>query len=322
MPAQSLWKVDIINRAQEGDVWHSIKSQVRLIHTNTGAALRFSGRQLPDWGFNQHEVVADRNIEQINTIWNVEEHRYTKTSDQRERERQMVHAEMIPIKPTSLTFAEKFAELQYKMLWSQQSTDVVQSHMYSSEPMDWPLMSKGVAYWIDSKSNAQIHLLGNIVIWYSGTFALVAYIVLLAIYLLRRRRLCYDINAETWSQFCTCGEILFAGYFIHFLPYFFVERSMFLHNYLPALMFKILLLCFVIEHLYKVIREWFKSRALCFAYIVAVIIWLLYVVYVFKQFSILSYGVSQIDGRTVSADDILSLRWKDTWDFILHKELA
>lgn len=79
MPAQILWKVDIINRDQEGIIWHAIKSQVRLIHSTTGAALRFSGRQLPDWGFNQHEVVADRVIEQPDTIWNVEEHRYTKS---------------------------------------------------------------------------------------------------------------------------------------------------------------------------------------------------------------------------------------------------
>lgn len=50
MVAQILWKVDIINRASEGDIWHTIKSHVRLVHVDTGAALRFSGRQLPDWG--------------------------------------------------------------------------------------------------------------------------------------------------------------------------------------------------------------------------------------------------------------------------------
>lgn len=92
MPAQNLWKVDILNKASEGNDWHTIKSHVRLIHVETGAALRFSGRQLPDWGFTQHEIVADRNIDHMDSVWNVEEHRYTKTADQRERERQMVHA--------------------------------------------------------------------------------------------------------------------------------------------------------------------------------------------------------------------------------------
>lgn len=63
MPANILWKVDIVNRNREGDQWHTIKSHVRLIHVATGAALRFSGRQLPEWGFNQHEIVADRAID-------------------------------------------------------------------------------------------------------------------------------------------------------------------------------------------------------------------------------------------------------------------
>lgn len=79
MPAYTVWKVDIINRGHEGQVWHTIKSQVRLIHKQTGFALRMSGRQLPEWGFNQHEVVTDRVIEQDDTIWNVEEHRYTRS---------------------------------------------------------------------------------------------------------------------------------------------------------------------------------------------------------------------------------------------------
>lgn len=53
--------------------------QVRLIHVNSSQALKFSGRQLPEWGFHQHEIVADKVIQQEDTVWNVEEHRYTKS---------------------------------------------------------------------------------------------------------------------------------------------------------------------------------------------------------------------------------------------------
>ncbi|GJQ85607.1 hypothetical protein Trydic_g20157 [Trypoxylus dichotomus] len=199
MPAQNLWKVDIINRDQNGDTWHTIQSLVRLIHVDTNQALKFSGRQLPDWGFHQHEVVADRIINQDDTIWNVEEHRYTKSEDQKERERDLITAEMIPTTMTKLSFWDKFFELQYKMMFS--GTESVQNHMYSSEPLEWPFMSRGIAYWISSTSNAQIHLLGNIVIWYSATYCLLIYSLLLIFYLLRRRRLCYDIDEETWKAF-------------------------------------------------------------------------------------------------------------------------
>lgn len=149
MPAQILWRVDIINKDQEGSLWHAITSQVRLIHVTTGQALRFTGRQLPDWGFNQHEVVADRVVNQDDTVWNVEEHRYTKkeSSDQKEIERQLMNAEMIPVEQTVLTFMTKFKELQLKMLWYK---DPLESHMYSSEPMEWPLLSKG-EWWEGTK---------------------------------------------------------------------------------------------------------------------------------------------------------------------------
>lgn len=79
MPAQLLWRVEILNKKESGEVWHAIKSQVRLVHVTTQTALRFTGRQLPQWGFNQHEVAADKNLNHIDSIWNVEEHHYTKS---------------------------------------------------------------------------------------------------------------------------------------------------------------------------------------------------------------------------------------------------
>ena len=44
----------------------------------TNQALKYLGEKYPDWGFNQVEVVTDRNISQVDTVWNVEEPRYTK----------------------------------------------------------------------------------------------------------------------------------------------------------------------------------------------------------------------------------------------------
>lgn len=316
MPAQNLWKVSIINREGDDDNWHAIKSQIRLIHVITGAALRFSSRQLPDWGFNQYEVVADRNIEQTGTIWNVEEHRYTIADNQQEREKQLLQAEMIPTSPTKLSFFKKFFELQQKMLSFNQHGDTIQTHMYSSEPLDWPFLSKTIAYWVDKNSNAQIHLIGNIVIWYSGTLAILIYVSFFVLYLLRRRRQLFDISEKKWKQFCACGNIFFVGYLIHFVPYFFVEKTMFLHNYLPALIFKMLLLCFVIEHIYYILKFILRSRILVILYQCILIIWFIAVLYIFKAFSAISYG------HYLSEADIINLRWKDTWDFILHKVLS
>ncbi|CAH1967386.1 unnamed protein product [Acanthoscelides obtectus] len=310
MPAQNLWKLDILNREQNGDTWHTIQSLVRLIHVDSNTALKFTGKQLADWGFHQHEVAADRTINQDDTIWNVEEHRYTKSEDQKERERDMVTAEMIPTAPTKLSFWQKFLELHYKMLFS--STDGVQNHMYSSEPLEWPLMTRGIAYWVSPNSNAQVHLLGNIAIWYSATLGLLLYVALLIFYLLRRRRQCYDIDETTWNQFRAIGEIFLVAYLLHYLPYFFVERTLFLHHYLPAFVFKTLLLCATIEHMYFLLKS--KSELLGNIFIMLVLTWFVYVIHVFKKFSVFSYGTVEL-----TASDIVNLRWSDTWDFIIHK---
>jgi dolichyl-phosphate-mannose-protein mannosyltransferase len=79
MVGQLVWRVEILNKEEEGSAWLAIKSQVRLVHVTSQTALRFTGRQLPSWGYNQHEVAADKNLNHPDSVWNVEEHRYTKS---------------------------------------------------------------------------------------------------------------------------------------------------------------------------------------------------------------------------------------------------
>ena len=101
---------------------------------------------------------------------------------------------------------------------------------------------------------AQIHLLGNIAIWYSGTLAVIVYLGLFTFYLMRRRRLCYDISEIEWSKFVTIGEVLLAGYLLHYLPFMFMERTLFLHHYLLAFVYKVLLMAGTMDHLYYLLR--------------------------------------------------------------------
>ena len=65
--------------------------------------------------------------------------------------------------------------------------------MFASSPAEWPFLLRGVAYWISPDSNAQIFLLGNPILWWTGTLAVPSFLTILAVVLLRRRRLCYDI---------------------------------------------------------------------------------------------------------------------------------
>ncbi|CAH2104314.1 unnamed protein product [Euphydryas editha] len=313
MPAQNLWRVDIVNRETDDATWDSIRSLVRLIHVDSGSALRYSGRQLPSWGFHQHEVVADKVITHQDTIWNVEEHRYTKAEDRKERERELVTAEMIPTAVTQLSFWDKFIELQYKMI--AHSQDAPQGHMFASEPLEWPLLVRSIAYWLSPDSNAQVHLIGNLVTWYAGTISVLVFSALLAIYAIRQRRAHIDLPPSAAQKFYDAGCILFLGYWLHYLPYFFMDRTLFLHHYLPAYIFKILLLAYIIDHMYYILCRHEKTKPFTHFFILCVTIWLAYVIITYKKFSVLSYGNTDL-----TESDLLNLRWKDTWDFILHKK--
>ncbi|XP_071520863.1 protein O-mannosyltransferase 1 isoform X1 [Panulirus ornatus] len=313
MPAQTHWRVDLLNSELTDGYWHAVESQIRLIHVNSSQALKFSGRQLPDWGFRQHEIVTDKVLDQEDTIWNVEEHRYTRTDDKKEREKDILQSEMIPMERKNLTFWNKLFELQYKMLFNNQEN--VAGHMYASEPLDWLSLKRGVAYWISANSNAQIHFIGNVVTWLSGTLGLIVYIGLFLFYLLRRQRACYDLPEDAWNKYCTFGEVLGIGYAVHYFPYFLVDRTLFLHHYMPAYLFKLCLLAAVIEHGHYLIRENLKAPRLAKVYVGAVGAWMVAILYVFWFFAPVTYGTTDL-----TADEVMSMAWRDTWDLIIHKQ--
>nr|CAD7407999.1 unnamed protein product [Timema poppensis] len=123
------------------------------------------------------------------------------------------------------------------------------------------------------------------------------------------------IVSEVWQNFTLVGEVLLAGFLFHYIPYFFVERTLFLHHYLPAFTFKVLLTAALVEHLHYVIRSILGWPVVALVYIAAVLMWLTVVLLVFRQFSVLSYGTTPL-----SSNDILRLRWLESWDFIVHRK--
>ncbi|XP_044191229.1 protein O-mannosyl-transferase 1 isoform X3 [Thunnus albacares] len=186
MPAQNLWRVDISNREAESEVWKTILSEVRLVHVNTSAVLKLSGVSLPDWGFRQLEVVAEKLFKGHSSSlgWTVEEHRYGTSQEQKEREAELHSPTHIDV-DRKISFWAKFLELQSKMLTVKQEDS---EHKYSSSPLEWVAMETNIAYWLHSSTNAQIHLIGNPVSWGVANLSLLAYQLLAAVYLLRRRR--------------------------------------------------------------------------------------------------------------------------------------
>ncbi|XP_077918043.1 protein O-mannosyl-transferase 1 isoform X2 [Halichoerus grypus] len=320
MPSQNLWRLDIVNRESDTEVWKTILSEVRLVHVNTSAVLKLSGAHLPDWGFRQLEVVGEKLSRGYHEsmVWNVEEHRYGKSQEQKERELELHSPAQMDVS-RNLSFMARFLELQWRML-TVRSDD--SEHKYSSSPLDWITLDTSIAYWLHPRTSAQIHLLGNVVIWASASLATLVYALLFLWYLLRRRRSIRDLPEalaqgglppppDSWLRWVLAGAVCAGGWAVNYLPFFLMEKTLFLYHYLPALTFQILLLPVVLQHISDHLCRSPLLRSLFSGLVVA---WYSCACHVFNTLRPLTYG-----DRSLSPSELKALRWKDSWDILIRK---
>jgi len=128
----------------------------------------------------------------------------------------------------SLSISGKFFELNREMYKSNQR--LTSEHPYSSQWYSWPYMARTIYYW--NGDGARIYLIGNPIIWWTSSIAILAFLLMILIRSL-------PINIVT--------GLIAVGYMVNVLPFIGVKRVMFLYHYLPALIFAIIALLYLIE---------------------------------------------------------------------------
>lgn len=129
------------------------------------------------------------------------------------------------------SFWEKFLELNRVMY--QANVNMKAGHPYSSPWFTWPLMIRPIFLWQGSGLD-RIYLLGNPLIWWGSTVAVLTMIQ--SSIALRTRQIHSSVR---W---------LILGWLMNFLPFMGIGRVMFLYHYLAALVFAILLMAQLIDH--------------------------------------------------------------------------
>ncbi|KAM9810823.1 protein O-mannosyl-transferase 1 [Neosynchiropus ocellatus] len=302
MPTQNLWRVEITNRESESEVWKTIMSEVRLVHVNTSAFLACTGVYLPDWGFHQLEIAAEKTLKS-SSGWSVEEHRYGTSQEQKEREAELHSPAYIDVN-RKMSFWAKFVELQWKMLSVKQERT---EHKYSSTPLEWITMETNIVYWLHPSTNAQIHLIGNPVSWCWAHLSLLTCLGLASVYLLRRRRGFKDMPDDVWGHFQVLSCVCVGGWLVNFAPFLLMEKTLFLYHYLPALCALHLLSPALLEHAHTHLLRGAPRAG-------ARVCTLLLFVAVFKSyhnFCPLTFGSLEL-----SAKELQDLKWKKAWDIL------
>lgn len=195
-------------------------------------------------------------------------------------------------KDARMTFWDKFVELNKEMFTSQST---IGGHDYASYWYEWPLELRSIYYWqgVTGKDDVQgnIYLLGNPVVWWASA---VSVITLIVVWVGAPKQLG---NKRRVVAF------LLAGYALHFVPFAFINRPMFLYHYLSALIFAILLTCVLLWFLFDWQMRRFGQRA------VTQTSWMMAIVVLlgFLYFVPLSYG------WPLTPAELQQHMWLPTW---------
>ena len=131
-----------------------------------------------------------------------------------------------------LSAFDKFIELNKVMYTA--NAGLTATHPYSSKWYSWPFMTRGIYYWNGSSTGteqARIYLVGNPVIWWASTFAII-YVIMSSV-TIRNKFL-----------------ILLSGaYLVNMLPFIGIARALFLYHYFIGLIVAIIALVYLIDQL-------------------------------------------------------------------------
>ncbi|KAJ7476966.1 glycosyltransferase family 39 protein [Mycena galericulata] len=284
------WWVEIVKGdkrdRESGKRLRTLRTTFRLRHALTGCYLFSHKTKLPEWGFEQQEVTCNKNAVMANSLWKVE----TAMHPQLPADAPKVNYQLPG-------FLSKFWELQ-QVMWTT-NAGLTDRHTFDSRPDSWPRLRRGINFWV--KDHRQIYLIGNPMVWWLSTLAVVGYMAVRGFLVLRAKRGYRDFDSTKVVKYDSLCGFLFLGWFLHYFPFFLMARQLFLHHYFPALYFAILLLASVFDLVTSTLRP--RVRLQIAAVLIILAVWN------FVHFSPLAYGGQWTKSKCNSS------KWLKTWDF-------
>ncbi|RCH87257.1 hypothetical protein CU097_002945 [Rhizopus azygosporus] len=288
--ANDNWRVEIVEGDKRDPVSkeriRTIHTKFRLVHVITGCHLFSHTVKLPEWGFDQQEVTCIKGGKVPKTLW------YVETT-----ENPMLPPETEKVTYNKPGFFAKFVELN-KVMWDT-NKGLTSSHPYDSRPESWPLLRRGINFW--SKDKLHIYLLGNPLVYWSATCSIFVCLIVKAVLLLLDKRGIQKEFGELRKHYDESAGFFLIGWFFHYAPFFLMGRQLFLHHYMPALYFSILL--FAVGFDLLTIRLVNRKRLMTAG------VWILMVTYVYRCFIPITYGEPWTQSLCEKG------KWRSTWDF-------
>ncbi|KAF9438498.1 hypothetical protein BGZ76_007480 [Entomortierella beljakovae] len=284
------WKVEIVDydgsNSTSGEMLHTLRSKFKLVHPNMACDLFSHKVKLPKWAFEQQEVTCMRSAVVAKTTWAIESNRHD-----------LYPSDAPKVNYVKPGFFGKFIELN-KVMWNT-NAGLTDSHPYDSRPSSWPLLKRGISFW--GKDQKHIYLVGNWFTWAAASTSIVLYALIRGILFLRDKRGYHDTLNGLRQYYELSGGFFFMAWGFHYLPFFLMGRQLFLHHYLPALYFGILLFSVTFDIVLKFFPR--KVRLLAMVLVASIAI------YVFQMYAPLVYGLEWTKSQCEAS------KMLRTWDY-------
>lgn len=281
------WVIEVVEQVGKEDTKkiHPLTTSIRLKHSVLGCYLAQTGTQLPAWGFRQFEIACLKNPFKSDkrTWWNVESHVNSK----------------LPAKPENFTypsigFIKEFMFLNLAMMRTNNALkpDQDKNDALASSAWQWPTLYLGLRLngWDDD--NVKYFLLGTPLTTWASTLA-VAGLMLYIVWLIFRWRRQFKVLSDPKKAdlFLMGAFYPLLGWGLHYLPFCIMGRVTYVHHYLPALYFALIVLTYACDATMTAIKETYKGgrtvRAIFF------IVFNLAVVACFAYFAPISFGMDK-----------------------------
>ncbi|KAI9019294.1 Dolichyl-phosphate-mannose-protein mannosyltransferase-domain-containing protein [Phycomyces nitens] len=271
------------------------QTRFRLVHVIQNCALFSHNVKLPDWGFGQQEVVCMQSAKKPKTLWMIE----STTNDLCNLITSCLSIVPKPVEMVTYDlpgFWGKFVEL-HKVMWTT-NAGLTGAHPYESRPSTWPMLKSGISFW--AIPGAQVFYIGNPVVYWLSTVAVFTYVILWGFFRFLAKTNRPDRFPHRRPFFENAAGFYAAGWAFHYLVFYLMGRQLFLHHYLPALYFSILVLAVGLDLVF--LRLGSLQRALVTVLLVSL------VVHTYLDLSPLTYGTEWTREACEAA------RWLPSWE--------
>ncbi|ODV79353.1 glycosyltransferase family 39 protein [Suhomyces tanzawaensis NRRL Y-17324] len=240
------WVVEIMEQHSPNEDkmrLHPLTSSIRLKNAVLNCYLGVTGNSLPQWGFRQGEVACLKNPfkKDKRTWWNIENNRN----------------ELLPAAPADFAlpktrFLRDFIQINLAMMATNNALvpDYDKQDDLASSFWEWPTLHTGIRMcsWADDK--IKYYMLGSPATTWTSTAGVGLFFFIVLYFLIRWQRQIVDFPAtqpQKLRLFLMGGIYPMFGWGLHFMPFVIMGRVTYVHHYVPALYFAMMVFVYEIE---------------------------------------------------------------------------